>query len=130
VQLQEQLAEADVFAFPSIREFGGAVAREAMATQLMPLVVKYGGPAELVTEKTGYLVEIGSHYSIISQFRSILGDLASDPSPIEPKAAAALQRAREQSTWQAKARQVFEVYEWVTGRRSEKPWFGMALESL
>ena len=126
-RVQEHLAEADVFAFPSIREFGGGVVLEAMATGLMPVVVNYGGPAELVSEKTGYLVDMASRESIVSQFRSILGDLARDPSPIEQKAAAASRRARDQFTWQAKAAQVLEVYEWVTGRREDKPWFGMPL---
>jgi len=41
-----------------------------------------------------------------------------------------MRRAREQFTWQAKARQVLEVYRWVTGRRPDKPWFGMPVPEL
>lgn len=67
---------------------------------------------------------------MIGQFRRILGDLAANPSIIDAKAGPALRRAREQFTWKAKAEQVLAVYEWVTGERSEKPWFGMPLPDV
>jgi len=108
--LQHRLAEADLFTFPSIREFGGAVALEAMAVGVVPMVVNYGGPAELVTPETGYLVPMGTRAQIIERFRTILQQLAGDPSPIEIKSAAALERAHTQFTWEAKARQTLEVY--------------------
>ena len=38
---------------------------------------------------------------------------------------AARERIRAQFTWEAKARQVLEVYRWVLGQRSDKPDFGV-----
>ena len=128
--LQELLAEADVLAFPSIREFGGGVALEAMASGVVPIVMNYGGPGELVTSKTGFLVEMGTRADIINGFRQILADLAANPSKIETKAGPAMRRAREQFTWEAKAKQVLAVYRWVMGEQDEKPWFGMPLSDL
>jgi len=55
LEIPRRLAAADVFGFPSIREFGGAVVLEAMAQGCVPLIVNYGGPAELATRETGFL---------------------------------------------------------------------------
>ena len=57
--VQQYFAASDLFVFPSIREFGGAVVLEAMAMGAVPLIVNYGGPAELVTDETGIRLDIG-----------------------------------------------------------------------
>jgi glycosyltransferase involved in cell wall biosynthesis len=129
-QVQDHLVEADVFAFPSIREFGGGVAVEAMALGVPAVVVAYGGLAELVTEKTGWLVPIGSRAEIVAALRRTLEQLAADPSRIDAKAPAALRRARGQFTWDAKAAMTREVYRWVCGDRPDKPDFGMPFPDL
>jgi glycosyltransferase involved in cell wall biosynthesis len=129
-KVQEWLAQADVFAFPSVREFGGAVALEAMAVGTVPIVLDYGGPAELVTEKTGFLVPMGNRQHIIQNFRTILADLALHPEKIEEKSQAALRRAREQFTWDSKARQTLEIYKWVLDPTLPRPSFPMPVPDL
>lgn len=124
--VQQHLADADVLAFPSIREFGGAVALEAMAVGLVPIVIDYGGPAELVTPQTGFLVPIGTRQQIIERLRSLLEGLTMDPGAIDRKSASALRRVQTCFTWQAKARQVLGVYRWVLGE-APKPDYGMPL---
>jgi glycosyltransferase involved in cell wall biosynthesis len=125
--LHERLAEADLLTFPSIREFGGAVVLEAMALGVVPLIVRYGGPGELVTAETGFLVEIGSRERIVADLRACLEELTRRPSEIDARSAAARDRVRRHFTWDAKAAQVRQVYEWVLGRREVKPDFGMPL---
>ncbi len=103
---------------------------EAMATGLVPIVVNYGGPGELVTPKTGFLVEMGSRKQLIERFRKILSDLLDNPSKIDTIGEYAARRVREYFTWKAKAKQVLEVYKWVLGSRGEKPDFGMPFPDI
>jgi glycosyltransferase involved in cell wall biosynthesis len=122
-QVQDWLAEADLFTFPSIRDFGGGVVLEAMAVGLVPLVVDYGGPAELVTPKTGFLVPMGTRSQITERLRTLLTHLCAHPEEIEARSGLARRRAHEQFTWPAKARQIAKVYDWLLGRRPERPQF-------
>lgn len=129
-RIQERLANADVFVFPSIREFGGGVVLESMAVGLVPIVVNYGGPSELVTASTGYTVPIGSRSEIVMHFREALSRLTADPSGLIEIGQRARNRALSLFTWDAKARQTLEVYRWVLGQRSNKPNFGMPLSDV
>ncbi|GAB6060085.1 glycosyltransferase family 4 protein [Desulfonatronum parangueonense] len=109
--LQVRLAESDVFGFPSIREFGGAVVLEAMALGLVPVIVDYAGPGELVTTDTGFKMPMASREKLVAALRGILEDLVTHPETIRPMG----QRAREwvfrEFTWDAKARRVLEIYQ-------------------
>jgi glycosyltransferase involved in cell wall biosynthesis len=126
-QVQDILAECDVFTFPSIREFGGGVVLEAMAVGVPPIAMDYAGPAELVTDETGFLIPMGTREEIIERLRRMLAHLVQDPREIDRRSPVAVQRVRNLFTWQAKARQVLEVYRWVLGERDAKPDFGMPL---
>jgi len=114
-RLAARLAEADVFVFPSVREFGGGVVLEAMAGGLPPVVVNYGGPGELVTPATGWTVPIGPREQIVRDLRAVLDGIVADPRVLPTKGAAAAARVAERFTWDAKAGQVLMVYDWVRG---------------
>lgn len=129
-KIQDRLIEADLFTFPSIREFGGAVVLEAMAVGVVPVIVNYGGPAELVTERTGWALSMGSRHEIVDRLRSLLAELADHPEQIEARSAAARQRAHRFFSWSAKAEQVLTVYEWVLDPALPKPDFGMPLPDV
>jgi glycosyltransferase involved in cell wall biosynthesis len=123
-KLQERLGESDVLAFPSIREFGGAVVLEAMALGIVPVVMNYGGPAELVTPSTGFLLPMGSRSEIVASLRRVLDRLADEPDQIRAIGARARTRVMDSFTWDAKAAQVLQVYRWVLGQ-GPKPDFAM-----
>ena len=118
------LHEADMLVLPSIREFGGGVVLEAMATGLPPIVVDYGGPGELVTARSGIKVPIGSRADIVRGVRESIGRLIADPGSRAELGRCAAERVASLFTWEAKARQIVETYEWVLGRQPERPDFG------
>jgi alpha-maltose-1-phosphate synthase len=125
-EIQARMARSHVFALPSVREFGGGVVLEAMALGLVPIVLDYGGPGELVSPATGFALPMGSREHVVQQLRSTLERLVADPSVVPPMGERARERVLRSFTWAVKAGQVVEVYRWVLGQR-EKPDFGMPL---
>ncbi len=116
-----RFSQADILAFPSVHEFGGAVVLEAMAMGAVPIVVNYGGPGELVTPTSGLAIPMGTREQIVTNLREILNQFVLSPHRLAPLSAQAVKRSRELFSWPAKARQTLEVYRWVLGRRPTKP---------
>ena len=124
-EIQNLLVKSDIFLFPSIREFGGGVVLEAMALGIVPIVVKYGGPSEFVNSSCGYLLRLDSREKIVQQLSSVVEAILKDPTGLQEKRVNSQERVRKFFTWEVKAKQTKEIYEWVTGKRTEKPDFGM-----
>lgn len=122
-EVQERLREADLLTFPSVREFGGGVVLEAMALGVVPVVLDYGGPGELVTPRTGFTVPIGTRSEVIERFRATLQAIVVDPAPLESMSGLCIRRAHEQFTWSAKAERTLELYRWLSGRTTQRPHF-------
>ena len=119
--VQDIMRGSQVFAFPSIREFGGGVVIEAMALGIVPLIVDYAGPGELVSPGVGFKVPVGSRSEIVQHFRDKLRELALAPQSLPKIGQDAKSFVHEKFTWSAKARQVGDIYQWVLGRDIEKP---------
>lgn len=124
-ELAGHLRQADVLAFPSVHEFGGTVVLEAMAMGVVPIVVDYGGPAELTSPRTGYLLPLLPHAGLVAALRQVLERIEADPTQLAARSQAAIQRVKHLFTWDHKAKQTLEVYRWVMGLRSTRPDWGM-----
>lgn len=111
--VQDILASCHVLSFPSIREFGGGVVLEAMALGVVPLVVDYAGPGELVADGTGLKVPCGTRDEIVRDFAAALETLAQAPDALAPMAAAARKLVEDRFLWSRKADQVAQVYDWL-----------------
>ena len=120
-RLQRFMRAADVFVFPSIREAGGAVVVEAMASGLPCVITDYGGPGVALTNECGIKIPLCNPDQLIGQFRDRLEQLALDSELRERLGAAARERALDLFAWDAKARMIVEIYRWVLGERQEKP---------
>lgn len=120
-QVQDVLASAHLLSFPSIREFGGGVVLEAMALGLPSLIVDYAGPAELVTVDTGWKVPLGDRASIVAGVAETLDRLERDRPALARAGQAGLARVAAAFTWDRKAGQISEIYDWVTGGRDDRP---------
>jgi glycosyltransferase involved in cell wall biosynthesis len=114
------LAGYDVLTFPSIREFGGAVALEAMAVGTVPIVPDYGGLAELVDDATGYRVPMGGPDVLVERYRLLLRQIVNDPAPLVRKSTAGVDRVARHFTWRAKANYTCSIYDFVL-KRGPKP---------
>ncbi|MEL6468678.1 MAG: glycosyltransferase family 4 protein [Cyanobacteria bacterium J06623_4] len=106
---------ADVFCFPSVREFGGAVVMEAMACGLPCIVVNNGGIGEYVTEATGFKIEPTSREYIVQQLQQHIATLVNTPELGCEMARHAKERAKD-FFWDVKAKKIIEVYDRVLSR--------------
>jgi glycosyltransferase involved in cell wall biosynthesis len=113
---------SDLFGFPSLREFGGAVVVEAMAQGSVPIVVDYGGPPEFLNEKTGTKIPLGDRDSIAASLAAAVQRFIADPTLLEPMSQAARADVKARFTWDAKAKLVLAIYDWLL-ERGDKPSF-------
>jgi glycosyltransferase involved in cell wall biosynthesis len=115
-RLQEIATQSQIFVFPSVREFGGGAVLEAMALGLVPVVVGYGGPGELVSAGGGIAVPLASRGEIVAKVRDVLFELIDDESRISSISAAARTWVFGHMTWSAKASEMLTIYEAAISR--------------
>ena len=110
IEVQAKLRECDFMALPSIREFGGAVAVEAMALGVTPIVADYGGPSELVDDETGIRVPFSDKASLVEGMTRAIDQVIRSPESLDTFGAAGRRKVLEKLTWDAKANQILAVY--------------------
>lgn len=120
-EVMSMLPDYDALGFPSIREFGGGVVLEAMANGLVPIVINYAGPGELVDDKSGFRIPLGPPDQIVDAYQRIFQKMIDDPSILPPMQAACIERIRDHFSWDAKAKKILEVYRWAMGERHTNP---------
>lgn len=120
--LAARLAGCHCLALPSIREFGGGVVLEAMALGMVPVVARYGGPAELIDPQSGIAVPFTDRQSLVDGFEAALAGLLAEPTRLEHLSRGAIARIASTFTWDAKAQQILAIYN-RTLKRASKPSF-------
>lgn len=107
---------ADVVVLPAIREGGGGVVFEALATGTVPVILDWGGPGDIVHAEVGYKVPPTNENDVVSQMAKILSDLASDRDLLTRLRVQGMAYARECLTWDAKAERTTRILNWAVGQ--------------
>ncbi len=121
-EVLRRLRSADVLVFPSVRDFGGGVIFEALASGAVPLVADFGGPGDIVYPEVGYKVPLTNEADFVTQMEKILTNLAHNRDHLERLRRQGIAYAGERLTWDAKAQDTTRVLNWVL-RRGPKPDF-------
>jgi glycosyltransferase involved in cell wall biosynthesis len=120
-EAMERLRSADVLVFPSIRDFGGGVVFEALAIGVVPLVVDFGGPGDIVHPEIGCKVPLTNETDVVSQIEGILRSLVLDRGRLDRLRQQGVSYARECLTWDAKAQTLTAIMRWAL-RQGPKPY--------
>jgi glycosyltransferase involved in cell wall biosynthesis len=119
-EVVNRMRSADVMVFPSVRDTGGGVVFEALASGAVPVVADFGGPGDIVNPEVGYKVPLTNESEFVSQMEKILKDLAKDRDLLSLLRQRGMAYARERLTWEAKARSTTTVLKWAV-RQAPKP---------
>jgi glycosyltransferase involved in cell wall biosynthesis len=109
-EASSRLRAADVFVYPSLREPGGTVVLEAMATGLPSIVADWGGPAEYVVDGTGLRVSVESAATFVSEMADAMLQLAADRALRASMGAAARSRVATRYDWDVLVDRLLGIY--------------------
>jgi glycosyltransferase involved in cell wall biosynthesis len=115
----ERLAAADVLVFPSLHEFGGAVVFEALALGVVPVVVDFGGPGDIVHPAVGYKVPLTSESDVVFNIQNVLAELARDRELLIGLRQRGMNYARQNLSWSRKAQITADILSWAVGKGSK-----------
>ncbi|MCA1788555.1 MAG: glycosyltransferase [Thioalkalivibrio sp.] len=100
-----------VFCLPSVRESGGAVLLEAMATARPVIALDHGGPAELVDDAVGRAIPLQDPEQVIGDLERTLAEVTSDPAAWAERGACGRARVERLYTWERKIAVAEALYE-------------------
>ena len=109
-EVAEEICAAHALCLPSVRESGGAVLLEAMASGRPVIAVNFGGPSEIVDDEVGVLVPPTNWESVVQGLADALRSMANEPDRWHQRAAAARRRAEARFSWDAKVDAALEIY--------------------
>ena len=120
-QAMKILARSHVMAFPSIKEFGGGVVVEAMARGVVPIVMQYGGPSDLVEEGCGISLALKNELETVQDLKQVLEELVDNPDRIRQLGAGARVKADSTYTWEKKTELLAAVMNYAMGAGPRPP---------
>ena len=107
----ELLRDSDIMVLPSMRECGGAVVLEAMASGVPVIATKWGGPTDYITANTGILVPPATPEIFVGELANAMLSIAKDPEVRVKMGKAGRHRVQEFYDWRVKAAGLLKIYE-------------------
>jgi glycosyltransferase involved in cell wall biosynthesis len=104
------LRDAHVFCLPSVRESGGAVLLEAMASARPVIAIDFGGPAEIVDAAVGAALPPAGRAAVTAALVATFDDVIADPAGWRQRGLNGLERARARYGWAAKVDAALALY--------------------
>jgi len=105
------MCASHVFCLPSVRESGGAVLLEAMATARPVIALDHGGPAELVDDAVGRAIRLQDPGQVIVDLERTLAEVVAEPGAWAERGARGRTRVERRYTWEGKITAMEEIYE-------------------
>jgi glycosyltransferase involved in cell wall biosynthesis len=112
-QAAARLAVADVMVMPSLRDCGGAVVLEGMASGLPVIATAWGGPLDYLDASCGIFVPPDDEETLVAGFAAAMLRLAGDHELRRRLGRAGRQRALAEFDWERKLDYMLAVYEAV-----------------
>lgn len=106
-----------VFCLPSVRESGGAVLLEAMASARPVIAVRFGGPAELVDDEVGALVDPVAPQQVVADMASLLMQVIRHPADWAERGRAGRRLVQDHYSWDAKVEEAGQLYRGILNER-------------
>ena len=112
------MRQAHLFCLPSVRESGGAVLLEAMASGLPVLGVNHGGPSELIDDEVGRCLSAETPEQLIAGMTDAFRDLVLHPEEWRCRGRNGRCRAEKLYGWPARIERAVSLYQRVIEERS------------
>jgi glycogen synthase len=107
----ELLRSSDIMVLPSMRECGGAVVLEAMASGVPVIATKWGGPTDYIAQDTGILIPPETPDEFVGRLADAIIWMADNPDVRVKIGHAARRRVQELYDWQVKAKALLQIYQ-------------------
>jgi glycosyltransferase involved in cell wall biosynthesis len=105
------MAACHVLCLPSVRESGGAVLLEAMASARPVIALDYGGPAQIVDDSVGALLPLCSPHQVVQALAAALAAVLADPAAWRARGLAGRARIEQHYSWPAKIAAAGALYQ-------------------
>jgi len=109
------LKASDIMVHPAMRECGGAVILEAMASGVPVVAADWGGPSDYIDADSGVLIPPATPDKFVSQLADAIRSLSENPQLRKELGRAGRRRVQSLYDWRVKAKTMLQIYRDVLG---------------